>query len=107
MAYISHSPFDYRSLRERASHVSPSLLIRSALIAVAAAVAMLALSEANMQTAPTAPLAQKGDRLGAAAGALPGDTGAVTTNIAARTTTVERGAVAGLSPDSPMSVVVK
>lgn len=107
MAYISHSPFDYRSLRERAGHVSPSLLIRSAFVAVAVAVAMLALSEAYAPATPTAPLAQKGDRLEMSGGALSGDTGRVSVDAAARTTTVERGTVAELGPASPMSTVAQ
>jgi hypothetical protein len=107
MAYISHSPFDYRSLRERAGHVSPSLLIRSALVAVAAAVAMLALSEAYAPASVVAPLAVKTDRLGVATGGFAGETGRMFVDAAARTTTVERGVVAELSPASPMIVGAK
>lgn len=100
MAYISHSPI-------RDFHipgVSGAVLLRSALVAVAAAGVMLALSETRLSApAPAAPVAAKADRLATAApvAAKTGGAGYVV-DTANATTTVEKGAAVPLSPQSPL-----
>lgn len=111
MAYVGHSPVrEFRDLRSAiVSVASPALVVKSALVAVAAAVAILALSDggAVSTAAPQAVAAKKADRLAApqvAASQVAGGLGGYTHDAAARTTTVERGAVTPLSPDSPAAV---
>lgn len=98
MAYVGHSSSDYRTLRGRISHAPASLLIRSCVVAVAAVVAVLALSEARHVPAPA-----KGDRIAGPVMIAPVDEARVVIDRAARTTTIERGAFAPLAPDSPMA----
>lgn len=104
MAYVSHSSFDYRSLRERVEHVSPSLLFRSAAVAVVVAAAMLLMIEGRSDTnsVTTGAVAAKADRL-APASVSAEEMSRMVVDQAARTTTVERGVLAALSPDSPMA----
>lgn len=102
MAYISHGSFDYRSLRDHLPHVSASLLIRCSFVAIAAAAAILALSEGVH--APAASVSGKSDRLAVSASAATPQSGArAVTDAQARVTTVERGAVVPLSPQSPFA----
>lgn len=100
MAYVSHSSIDYRTVRERLSHAPASLLIRSCVVAVAAVVAVLALSEARHASAPAA---GKGDRVAGPVMIAPVDGSRVIVDTAARTTTIQRGATAPLATDSPMA----
>lgn len=102
MAYVSHSPIrDFRI-----SAVSPSLMIRSAAVAAAVAVAVLALSEANVATAPSQVAAAKSDRLAAPIAVSAAGAG-YSVDAANQVTTVERGAATPLSPDSPFAPAAK
>jgi hypothetical protein len=125
MAYISHSPHRAYWTEARAHAVAPALWIKSALVAVAAAGVVVALSGAS----PTGqPIAVKGDRLAAAAPVSPAmNSGAdeIAASVGADvrrdgngrvvyvndpvsgTTTVSRGASADLSPDSPLRSTAK
>lgn len=101
MAYVSHGSIDHRTLRERFAHSPASLLLRSCVVAVAAVVALLALSEASHGPAPAA--SAKADRVAGPIAAAPVDGARVVVDPAARTTIIERGALAPLAPDSPMA----
>ncbi|MFC3695055.1 hypothetical protein [Chenggangzhangella methanolivorans] len=72
--------------------------MKSALLALAAAVAILALSEGGGSATETS--VAKADRIAAPRAAATSAAG-VTVDAQARTTTIERGATAPLSPDSP------
>lgn len=107
MAYVGHSSFDHGVFRLGAGRLSAPLIFRSALVAVAVAAAVLALSDGDATTsAATQAAAVKADRIGRAA-AIPGEAGLLTTDPAARTTTVVRGTVATISPDSPWAAEAK
>ena len=101
MAYVSHSSIDYRTLRERLAHAPASLLMRSCVVAVAAVVALLALSESSHAPAPAS--MAKGDRVAGPVLIAPVDGARVVVDTAARTTTIERGALTALAADSPMA----
>lgn len=100
MAYIAHSPVrDARGFRGVAH---ASLFARCALVAVAAAVAILALADGALPTAPqAAAAAAKGDRISAPQ-ATTVVAGGYVHDPATRTTTVERGAAVPLGAKSPM-----
>lgn len=101
MAYVGHSPVrEFRDFRGGSFAASyGTTFVKSALIAMAAAAAILALSEIG-GSAGESVAAAKGDRIAApvAASATPGG---FTVDAQAHTTTVERGAATPLSPDSP------
>lgn len=102
MAYVGHSPLrEFNPRRVFADHAGQtSAFVKSALVALAAAAAILALSDAGGIATESSAMA-KGDRI-ASPRAIVADAGAgFTVDAAARTTTVERGAAAPLSPDSP------
>lgn len=102
MAYVSYSPVrDFHGVR---SVVAAPIVFRSALVAIAAAGAILALSEANVTNAAATATAAKGDRVAAVSSS---ELGAASVGYyvddAARTTTVERGAATPLAADSPFA----
>lgn len=101
MAYVSYSPArDFHGVKNA---VSAPIVMRSALVAAAAAIAILALSEASVTSTAAPTVAAKGDRVAAAFAALPVASGAgYYTDVAARTTTVERGATVPLTAESPL-----
>ncbi len=104
MAYISHSPFDYRLLRERAGHVSPALVMRSVAVAIVVTTVMLALSDTRAPAAVTSPPPLfKSDRLAPPSSRAAQEVATLLSDPARQTTTVSRGAVGGLSPDSPIA----
>ena len=101
MAYVVHSPVrEFRGFRGAVASVQNGpIFLKSALVALAAAAAILALSEVG-GTASVSMASAKSDRLAApAAATVSGDGFQV--DAQARTTTVERGAATPLSPDSP------
>ncbi|MDR4306325.1 hypothetical protein IHQ68_06805 [Chelatococcus sambhunathii] len=107
MAYVGHSSFDHGVFRIGAGRLSTPLVFRSALVAAAVAAAVLALSDGDTATsAATQATAAKADRIGRAE-AIPSEAGLLTTDPAARTTTVVRGTVATISPDSPWAAEFK
>lgn len=107
MAYLSHSSLDHRTLRTVSGRLTSGMIFRSALVAVAAAAAVLALSEGGAApTATTAPLAVKSARI-APVVPVAGAAGQLTVDQAARTTTVEKGTVSTLSPAGPWASEVK
>ena len=104
MAYLSHSPVrEFQFGAAIASRIAPGLIVKSALVAVAAAGAILALTE--FSSAPEAAVASaKGDRLVApiSAGVAATDVGFVN-DPATRTTSVAKGAETPLSAGAPMA----
>lgn len=102
MAYVGHSPVrEFRTSRAfSASAGLTSAFAKSALVAMAAAAAILALSEVGGTAAGGMAMA-KGDRIAAPHALVAEAGGGFSVDAAARTTTVERGAATPLSPESP------
>lgn len=106
MAYVGHSPFrDFHDLRGALPYWgSFSLVVRSALVALAVGAAIVALcgSETSTQAAPDGVALMKADRLAPPRPAANVGTAGYVVDAANRTTTVERGAATPLSPESPL-----
>jgi hypothetical protein len=102
MAYVAHSHLrDVRDLRGAVAFAtSPAVLGRSALLAVAAAAAILALSDGGAVTGgpSDAVVAKKADRLPVAPSAPRAERAEVAVDRVAGVTSVSRGTVADLSP---------
>lgn len=103
MAYVGHSPVrEFRGFGGAAvASLNSAVFVKSALLAIGAAAAILALSEVGGSAGETV-AAAKADRL-AAPIAASSVAGGFSVDAQARTTTVERGAVTPLSPDSPFA----
>lgn len=101
MAYVGHSPVrefrDFRSASVTAAYATT--FMKSAMLAIAAAATILALSEVG-GSAGESVAAAKGDRVAAPVASATAPASFVV-DAQSRTTTVERGAAMPLSPDSP------
>jgi hypothetical protein len=109
MAYVSHSSYRAYDRSQDWSRFDASLLGRAAIVALAAGAAIVALSGATMEGgAREQRVLGKGDKIVAAVSVvIPAVSKTYITDGAARTTTVEKGAVAQLSPDSPYAAATK
>ncbi|MFC7051731.1 hypothetical protein ACFQI3_03420 [Hansschlegelia quercus] len=109
MAYVSHSSYHAYGRSRDWSRFDASLLGRAAIVALAAGAAVVALSGAAMEEggAKEQRVLGKGDRIVAASVMIPAASKTYVVDGPSRTTTVEKGSVAGLSQDSPYAAAFK
>ena len=109
MAYVSHSSYRAYDRSRDWSRFDASLLGRAAIVALAAGAAVVALSGVTTDEggAMERHAFIKGDRIVAASAVIPAVSTSYVVDEKARTTTVEKGSVAALSPDSPYAAATK